>query len=99
MAHARSTPIDWLDLLREFGFPTVCVCALSWAIWRSLMWLGNRILLPLVERHVKFLDDLTAHNERLVESLHQVCRATCHDRPDPAAMVLPMPETKGRKTG
>ena len=51
--------MDWGEIAKNFGFPALCLVALAAAVWRVLWWVGQNVVLPLVQRQIKFIDDLT----------------------------------------
>lgn len=61
--------MELLPALREFGLPVVMLAVCGWWMNKAIIWLANKALLPLVERHVQFIDQLAvvleAQNERL----------------------------------
>jgi hypothetical protein len=44
----------------NYGFAAAGFAALAYANYRALIWIGIHVAKPLVVRHVKFLDDLSA---------------------------------------
>lgn len=58
--------MEWLPLIREFGFPSVVAFAVCVAAWRALVWLaglvkeyGNRafgMVEVALQKHYEFLD-------------------------------------------
>lgn len=51
--------MDWLDVLKTFGLPVVCLFALAMVVYRGLVWVGVNIAKPVADRHIKFLDELS----------------------------------------
>jgi uncharacterized membrane protein YccC len=52
-------PMQWINL----GTAVACLVALATAIWYVGAWIAHKadtILAPLVSRHIRFLDELTA---------------------------------------
>src|SRR5262245_32583467 len=52
--------MDVKDLLQNFGFPVALLAVIFIALSRASVWFGKEIVKPLADRHVKFLDELSA---------------------------------------
>lgn len=65
----------WGDLAKTFGITALCLFALAVAVWRAAVWAGNRILVPIAERHVKFVDEVAASAKAQVEVLRALADA------------------------
>lgn len=53
------TLMDWVSVATNLGIPAVCLLALGAGVWKVMTWLGQNIVKPVADRHVKFLDDLS----------------------------------------
>ena len=61
--------MDWVDVASKLGFPAVCLIFAGYASWRGGRWVGEQIFIPIRDRTIKFLDDLTNWNLQLGERL------------------------------
>lgn len=50
----------WTNLIQTFGIAVTCLVALALAVWRILVWVGEKVIVPVSERHIKFLDEVSA---------------------------------------
>lgn len=50
---------SWVEAAKTVGIAAVLLFALSYALWKVTIWVGNMVILPVMNRHLKFLDDLT----------------------------------------
>ena len=73
--------MDWIEVLRSFGFPVVCVIAMSLALWRVATWVASNLVKPAVEAHIVLITQLraslTAHDIAL-QSQSQALEAQGH---------------------
>jgi hypothetical protein len=75
--------VDWdifTGFAREFGFPCAALGVLALALWRVIRWVGREVFLPLVKRHIQFLDDLTRNNAEIAKAVSAVPAALQDDR-------------------
>lgn len=52
---------EWLEILRDFGLPVVCLAILVYAIRQIVIWVGVRIdrwMEPLIQNQIKFTNDV-----------------------------------------
>jgi hypothetical protein len=47
-----------LQIVEKLGIPMGVLMVFSWGFWKSAQWAGTRIILPIHERHMQFLDSL-----------------------------------------
>lgn len=70
----------WTELMSSFGFPVVCVVAMSLALWRVVIWIGRKLLEPavkaLIELIVQLQKSLKAHDEMLESQGRMLGRLT-----------------------
>lgn len=59
----------WESLFQTFGIAVVCLFGLSLAIWRVGVWLGNKVVIPVAERHIRFLDEVAAGIKSQTENI------------------------------
>lgn len=45
--------------MANYGVAIACLVALGLAVWRAMIYLTTNIIKPLVDRHLKFLDELS----------------------------------------
>lgn len=50
----------WGSLIQTFGIAVACLAALSFAVWRSLVFIGKHVVIPVAERHIRFIDEVAA---------------------------------------
>jgi|GEM_PF-525426 hypothetical protein len=65
-----------LQILERFGLPIFLLCVCGFALYKAAIWAANRIFVPVAERHIKFLDDvscavdkITVNQENLVRNM------------------------------
>lgn len=49
---------SWLQIVEKIGIPMGILAVFSWGFWKSAQWAGTKIILPIHERHMQFLDSL-----------------------------------------
>lgn len=59
--------IDWPNLIDKLGVPVAALAAIGYAIYSTIRWIGNNILIPIHQRHLVFLD-------RLETSIDKICQ-------------------------
>ena len=62
----------WVTLVQTFGVAVACLGALGYAVWRVLVWTGTHVVLPVVQRHILFLDTMAAAVDKLVATLDRM---------------------------
>lgn len=84
----------WSSLIQTFGIAVACLVALSLGVWRALVWIGEKVVLPVANRHILFLDEvatairshtqiMTAMEARIVavkDKLEQMEKLVIHTR-------------------
>jgi len=53
--------MDTVQILREFGMPTMFLLIGGYAIWQGVQWVATRVVIPLQDRHFAFLAHLQEH--------------------------------------
>lgn len=57
--------MDPVQILREFGMPSMFLIAGGYAIWQGAQWVAMRVVIPLQDRHFAFLGHLQEHLDRM----------------------------------
>ncbi len=50
--------MDLYQFAQVFGFPAACLIAVGFGVWRIVTYVVTKILTPIAERHIQFLDKL-----------------------------------------
>lgn len=70
----------WLTIIRDFGFPGAMLIFFCICIWKGGKWLGTRIIEPMKERHLSFLDAIQKIQDAQAASIAALSVAfTSHD--------------------
>ncbi len=64
--------MDFGVMLANFGVSVACLAVMGFAIYKAAIWLGNRIIVPLVERHIKFMDEVATGMANQSQSLQNI---------------------------
>jgi len=59
---------DLILLIERLGVSCSFLIFFVWTTYRAATWLGEKIILPLHERHIKFIDRLEVGLESVVKS-------------------------------
>lgn len=62
----------WGRLVRDIGMPILMLIAMSWAMYKGGIWIGEHVLLPTLEKNEALVDSQTASNKALLESLNTI---------------------------
>ena len=54
-----------LQILERFGLPIFLLCVCGFALYRVGIWAANKIFVPVAERHIKFLDDVSCAVDKI----------------------------------
>lgn len=57
-----------VQLIREFGVPTMFAVAMGYTVLRGLQWFAERVYLPQQDRTFKFMDRLETHLDRMAQN-------------------------------
>jgi hypothetical protein len=68
-------PMD-LETIRQLGFPAAILIVFGLAVWRVLVWVGNKIALPVAEAHIQFLKILGDQSEKQTQHLDAIATKT-----------------------
>jgi hypothetical protein len=58
----------YVQLVREFGVPSMFAVAMGYTVLRGLQWFAERVYLPQQDRTFRFMDRLEIHLDRMSES-------------------------------
>lgn len=60
--------MDWMRILEQTPLPVAMVLGGAWMLRQAAVWIAERILGPLLERHLGFLDGLEDFLRRMTQS-------------------------------
>jgi len=66
--------MDFVDLLKNFGFPVAALVALSIVGWRVALWVGNRIFIPIAEAHIEFITHLKQNLDSQTDMISEMTK-------------------------
>ena len=49
---------EWMPFLETVGLPTTILLAFVWVSYKSIIWLGEYILIPITTKHIEFLKNV-----------------------------------------
>lgn len=58
-------------ILKEYGFPIVVSGFLAWAIWLTVRWIADQIVIPVRDRSFRFLDTVEGNVNKMSDNLDQ----------------------------
>lgn len=61
----------YADVIKNLGVPTVLLCVLIYGGWRMIQWAGEHIATPIVDRQIKFMDQIEETNRQHAETQKQ----------------------------
>lgn len=75
---------SWIiDAIKSLGVPSAILVVITLAMWKAGSWTGDNILTPLVQRQIKFMDELgnaqqsqTRTLEAVADSLNEIQKTT-----------------------
>jgi len=50
--------MELIQIAKEFGIPVAFLVFICGAIWKISSWLGENVVKPMTERHIKFVDKI-----------------------------------------
>lgn len=59
---------QFIQLVERFGVSFSFLVFFVWCAYKSGMWLGEKVILPMQERHLEFLDKLEAGIDTVVNT-------------------------------
>lgn len=57
-----------VQMVREFGVPTMFAVAMGYTVLRGLQWFAERVYLPQQDRSFRFMDKLETHLDKMSEN-------------------------------
>jgi len=57
-----------VQMIREFGVPTMFAVAMGYTVLRGLQWFAERVYLPQQDRSFRFMDKLETHLDKMSEN-------------------------------
>lgn len=63
---------DVIEFVKVVGLPGAVLFGLLWVLYKVLIFISKQILLPLADRHMKFLDQVDAKSERQTVAVEQL---------------------------
>ena len=63
-----------LSIVEKLGVPMGILLIFSYGFWQSVVWFGNRVVVPLQEGHMKFLGNLEETLKTLANGQEQLAR-------------------------
>jgi hypothetical protein len=63
---------EWTELVKGVGVSAAFAIGLALALWRSVVWIASNLVKPMIDRHIKFLDNLDASMEKMCETLQGI---------------------------
>jgi len=60
--------MDWIKVLEQTPLSLAIIAGGAWMIRQGAIWMADRILGPIVERHLRFLDELEKLLNRVISS-------------------------------
>lgn len=66
---------EWAAILRDIGVPAAMLLVLARGLWVGGKWVGDHVVRPLVERHLRFVDDVSKTLLAVRKSSFRMARA------------------------
>jgi hypothetical protein len=63
----------WVAAAREGGF-LICLLGLAYGLYKLGVWLGPNAILPLVQRHIRFVDDISASVVNIAQAIQTMSK-------------------------
>jgi len=63
-----------LSIFEKLGFPMGILIVFSYGFWQSVVWFGNRVVVPLQDGHMAFLKNLEETLKTLATGQEQLAR-------------------------
>lgn len=67
--------MDFYQFAQTFGFPAACLAVLGFALWKGITYVVTKILQPIADRHITFIDHLEAGQEQRDTTARQQAEA------------------------
>jgi len=65
---------SFLSIIEKLGIPMGILLVFSYGFWQSVVWFGNKVVVPLQEGHMKFLGNLEETLKTLANGQEQLAR-------------------------
>jgi len=65
---------SFFSIVEKLGIPMGILLVFSYGFWQSVIWFGNRVVVPLQEGHMKFLGNLEETLKTLANGQEQLAR-------------------------
>jgi len=59
---------DWASIVDKLGVPVAVMAAMGFVGYKTIMWFGVNVVVPLKDRHITFVDDLKGLIESVVNN-------------------------------
>lgn len=66
--------MDYLVILERFGLPITLLFVCGAALYKSANWAADKIFLPVANRHIQFLDQISGAVEKISDSQDLIVR-------------------------
>lgn len=63
-----------LSIFEKLGIPLGILAVFAYGFWTSIVWFGNRVVIPLQDGHMKFLGNLEETLKTLANGQEQLAR-------------------------
>lgn len=60
--------MDTVTIVRDLGLPVALLLGLFWGLYQGTCWFGQKVVIPLQERHLLFLDKLEKAMEQIADT-------------------------------
>jgi hypothetical protein len=66
--------VEYLDIIKQIGFPSAVLVFVGIGLWRILVWVGNSIVIPIKDAHVKLVESAQKSNELNADTLQKMAK-------------------------
>ncbi len=81
--------MDFLDIVKSIGFPSAVLVFVGIAIWRIMVWAGNKVVEPVVAAHIQLVESAKTTNETNAKTLEKMTAILeANDNRDKATYTL-----------
>lgn len=64
---------ELVRIVQSLGLPVVAIFAICWAAYKAIIWLASSVVKPLLDRHLKHLDEFREHMQRNDDNMDRLC--------------------------
>lgn len=64
--------MDFLQMAERIGIPFVILAAFGVAVWRVLVWLGEKVVTPITNSHIALVEETKKCGTRNTETLEKM---------------------------